>query len=296
MTDATGPAQPENVSPDTVRPDSARPDAAQQHASIWAESFAQVIGQVSGSPIPCAVLAEVPAEMPAVTADDLWILCTSSQGLRGEMSLRLSSAATLRLAQWLMSETPTPDQAITPEHREAALELLRQVAGLVTSAVKPRFGEVQFHLESAAGAASWPASSTLWLRAGEGESAAAIIEIHLSAALVAGLRAEKEKEKTDSVKPAAAPAAAPANAAAAESSKLDLLMNVDLAVTLRFGSRRLLLREVLDLTAGAVIELDRQVAEPVDVLLDGRLVARGEVVVMDGNYGLRVTEIAPAGS
>lgn len=72
-------------------------------------------------------------------------------------------------------------------------------------------------------------------------------------------------------------------------------MNVDLAVTLRFGSRRLLLREVLDLNPGAVVELDRQVEEPVDVLLDGRLVARGEVVVMDGNYGVRVTEIAPSG-
>ncbi len=65
-------------------------------------------------------------------------------------------------------------------------------------------------------------------------------------------------------------------------------------MTLRFGSRRLLLREVLDLNPGAVVELDRQVADPVDVLLDGRLVARGEVVVLDGNYGVRVTEVAPA--
>ena len=70
-------------------------------------------------------------------------------------------------------------------------------------------------------------------------------------------------------------------------------MDVDLAVTIRVGSRRLLLREILDLDPGAVIELDRQVSEPVDMLLDGRIIARGEVVVLDGNYGLRVTEVGP---
>jgi len=73
-------------------------------------------------------------------------------------------------------------------------------------------------------------------------------------------------------------------------------MDVELAVTLRFGSRRLLLREVLDLNTGSVVDLDRQVQEPIDMLLDGRVVARGEIIVLDGNYGLRVTEVAPAGN
>jgi flagellar motor switch protein FliN/FliY len=72
-----------------------------------------------------------------------------------------------------------------------------------------------------------------------------------------------------------------------------LLRDVELAVTLCFGVRQMVLREVLDLTPGAVVELDRQIGEPVDLLLDGRLLARGEVVVVGGNYGLRVTEIAP---
>jgi len=75
---------------------------------------------------------------------------------------------------------------------------------------------------------------------------------------------------------------------------LDLLLDVELGVTLRFGQRRLLLREILDLNPGSVLDLDRQVADPVDMLLDGRVIARGEVVVFDGNYGLRVTEVAPA--
>ena len=62
-------------------------------------------------------------------------------------------------------------------------------------------------------------------------------------------------------------------------------------VTLRFGQRLLTLREILDLTTGSVVELDRQVEEPVELLLEGKVIARGEAVVIDGNYGLRVTDV-----
>jgi flagellar motor switch protein FliN/FliY len=48
---------------------------------------------------------------------------------------------------------------------------------------------------------------------------------------------------------------------------------------------------VLELSSGSVIELDRMVDEPVELLLDGKLIARGEAVIVDGNYGLRITEI-----
>ena len=76
-----------------------------------------------------------------------------------------------------------------------------------------------------------------------------------------------------------------------EPVNLDLVMNVELNVTLRFGQRHLTLREVLDLTSGSVVELDRQVDEPVELLLNGEVIAKGEAVVIDGNYGLRVSEV-----
>jgi flagellar motor switch protein FliN/FliY len=77
-----------------------------------------------------------------------------------------------------------------------------------------------------------------------------------------------------------------------EPVNLDLVMDVELNVTLRFGQRQLTLREVMDLTSGSVVELDRQVEEPVELLLNGMVIARGEAVVIDGNYGLRVTEVS----
>ncbi len=62
-------------------------------------------------------------------------------------------------------------------------------------------------------------------------------------------------------------------------------MDVDPEASLRFGGRRMLLREILELDAGSVVELDCQVQQPADLLLDGKLIARGEVVVVGGHYG-----------
>lgn len=78
----------------------------------------------------------------------------------------------------------------------------------------------------------------------------------------------------------------------APEGNLDLLLDVPLDVSLRFGGRQMVLKDILELGPGAVIELDRGVQDPVELLVAGRVVAHGEVVILDGNYGLRVTEIA----
>jgi flagellar motor switch protein FliN len=94
-----------------------------------------------------------------------------------------------------------------------------------------------------------------------------------------------------------AQSASPACAATAlvgtrESARnLDLLLEIELRAMLRFGQRKMALREVLQLNPGSVVDLDRRVEEPVELLVDGRVIARGQVVVIDGNYGLRITEV-----
>lgn len=88
-----------------------------------------------------------------------------------------------------------------------------------------------------------------------------------------------------------APTPARDNAQQAVAPELGRVIDVPLTVTLRFGQRSMRLREVLELNTGTLVELDRQVEDPVDLILDERVIARGEVVVVDGNYGLRVTEI-----
>jgi flagellar motor switch protein FliN/FliY len=73
---------------------------------------------------------------------------------------------------------------------------------------------------------------------------------------------------------------------------LALMNDIELEATLQFGSRELTLREVLDLGPGDVVELDRHISEPVDLVVGDRIVARGEVVVASGNFALRITEVA----
>jgi flagellar motor switch protein FliN/FliY len=72
---------------------------------------------------------------------------------------------------------------------------------------------------------------------------------------------------------------------------LDLLLDTEIPLTVRFGSTRMLLRDIVRLSAGSVVALNRGMAEPVDIVVNGRLVARGDVVSVQGNYALRVTEI-----
>jgi len=87
-------------------------------------------------------------------------------------------------------------------------------------------------------------------------------------------------------------AAGGTNRSVAQSRTMDLLLDVDLPVSISFGKAQLAMKEVLKLTTGSIIELNRAVDEPVEVLVNNSLIARGEVVVVDGNYGVRIREIA----
>lgn len=75
------------------------------------------------------------------------------------------------------------------------------------------------------------------------------------------------------------------------SGNINLLMDVDMELTVELGRTRKPIREILAMGEGTVIELDKLAGEPVDILVNGKLVARGEVVVIDESFGVRVTEI-----
>jgi len=73
---------------------------------------------------------------------------------------------------------------------------------------------------------------------------------------------------------------------------LELLLDIELEASLRFGCREMPLGEILDLGPGDVVQLDRHVADPVDLIVGDKIVARGEVVLVNGNFGLRISEVA----
>jgi flagellar motor switch protein FliN/FliY len=72
---------------------------------------------------------------------------------------------------------------------------------------------------------------------------------------------------------------------------MDLLLDVELPVSISFGKTEILMKDVLKLTTGSIVELNRGVNEPVEVLVNHCLIARGEVVVVEGNYGVRIQQI-----
>jgi flagellar motor switch protein FliN/FliY len=72
---------------------------------------------------------------------------------------------------------------------------------------------------------------------------------------------------------------------------LGKLLDIELEANIRFGAREMSLAELLEIGPGAVIPLDRQVTDPVDLIIGDKVVARGEVVLVQGKFGLRVTEV-----
>lgn len=81
------------------------------------------------------------------------------------------------------------------------------------------------------------------------------------------------------------------NGLVADQQNLDLLMNVPLQVTAELGKCKMAVAEILKLGTGSIVELDRLAGGPVDLLVNNKLVARGEVVAIDENFGVRVTEL-----
>jgi len=105
----------------------------------------------------------------------------------------------------------------------------------------------------------------------------------------------RDAEPASSPEPARrtpAPASALSPAPSVLSPGLELLLDVELEASLRFGSCEMPLGEILNLGPGDVVQLDRHVADPVDLIVGDKIVASGEVVLVNGNFGLRVTAVA----
>ena len=76
-----------------------------------------------------------------------------------------------------------------------------------------------------------------------------------------------------------------------EPENIDLIMDVPLEVTVELGRTSKSIKDILDFAPGTIIELDKLAGEPIDVLVNGKFVAKGEVVVIEESFGIRVTEI-----
>jgi flagellar motor switch protein FliN/FliY len=93
------------------------------------------------------------------------------------------------------------------------------------------------------------------------------------------------------VEPSGKAGSAVATGDAGAYKNLDLILDIPMQVSVRMGSTRMLVRELLQLGQGSVIELDKLAGEPMEVLVNNKLVARGEVVVVNEKFGIRLTDV-----
>ncbi|MFZ5808648.1 MAG: flagellar motor switch protein FliN [Chloroflexota bacterium] len=113
-----------------------------------------------------------------------------------------------------------------------------------------------------------------------------VIEVNSEVAETAQVVEERPSQRVENQIPET-----PANLKASGIASLDMLMDVQLQLTVELGRTELTVRQVLDLQKGSVVELDRIAGDAVDVFVNDHLIARGEVVVVDDKFGVRITEL-----
>jgi flagellar motor switch protein FliN/FliY len=260
----------------------------QKFFDVWKDCFAAVFGQL-GVVSPVSTLA-APISAPSLPQEELdrtiWGRFSGGDSLKGELMLLVEKPVALQFAQLLMSEPLDATVEFTDMHRDAFAELLRQVAGQAATAWKQETGAgTQINFQAAPTNPFVPAQSDELRLSGE-KVPELSLRLLFDADLCTALSTSPEPEAPSDTEDATSSVSTmlPPN--------LDLLLDVELEATIRFGEREMLLRDIFGLMPGAVVELNQLVNEPAELLVAGRRIARGEVVVVDGNFGLRVTDVA----
>lgn len=251
-----------------------------EYLETWAAAFTEVLQQLA-APDCRATIVQDAAEIARVretTPNGLRVSLVCEGALAGRQVLRISAEGALALARLQRGDAendPAP---------EGAQELLWQVAGQAATRLTGNAGEpVRCRVEKQ-DEGDWESAAEAVIRL-EGVTSGPI-DVLMETDEACG-QSLLEKGTADE----STPPDQPGSQRQEEGRNLDLLLDVELEASIRFGQKELLLKDVLDLRPGTVVELARQVNEPAELLVAGRLMARGEVVVVEGNYGLRITEI-----
>ncbi|HEY5214378.1 MAG TPA: flagellar motor switch protein FliN [Acidobacteriaceae bacterium] len=244
---------------------------AQVFAKAFAESLAEALTQKVGHPWQLRV-----RDSPDLTERQgkaIHFRLTVDGALRGECFVELYEAAVAELGSMILGQAAS---AFNDVHTEALSEVITSALDGLRVALLAEYGAITLSVDRVEDLV-FGGMFVVPLSASSGDQPDMPVMLYFDVRLLTALSPTLAKPATES--------------SAIDSTNLNLVMDVELNVSLRFGQCKLPLREVLDLTSGSVIELDRDVDDPVELLLDGKVIARGEAVIVDGNYGLRVTEI-----
>jgi len=260
-----------------------------------ARQFAGVVSTMTGAGAVAAPGKAVAPEPGDAEADRItWVQAFDLEPRTAVVVAAPPETWRLIGAQPLAAAGLTPEEIDDESARSTFLEMLQQTMGSLGTELSGRLARQVLPVDGQS-AAVWPedftaVSYTLALAGGEP------LVFYLGTS--PGWEAALQPDAAGAAAAAAAGAGTgtavggDARAILAQNSRtFDLLLDVELPVSVSFGRAMIPLREVVKLTSGSVVELNRTVSEPVELIVNNCVIARGEVVVIEGNYGVRIQQI-----
>jgi len=259
----------------------------------WKDSFRGVMETMAG------IKPEMPpsaAPEEEETAGMLWWR-QQLDGVAGSgVWLGSPSHTWMRIGQLVLSGAGI-EAASEADVRDSYFEVLKQAFIVLARALS---SDLEQEVSCAAGREEEPPPNAAgsWIGVRPPRETLPPFQIHFSCELLeAMLRRAQRGEPVETAPPAEPAAAAEFSEDDPELSPrarrtLDVLLDVEMPVHVSFGKTRVRMQEVLKFVNGSVIELDRSISEPVEILVNNCVIARGTVVVVNGNYGVQINEVA----
>jgi len=204
------------------------------------------------------------------------------------------------LSDMMMGEEPSSREEVSEDDLDASKEIVSNIFGAISNTLSAQkelpvlsFSIESIELVSDDAEVSLEAFSKMYVYTFTLGSISSLLMLIIDENLKKSLLGESEASTAQSV---AAPMSSNSEDSSvdlnsAEMSNIGLIMDVKLPVRVRIGKKRMLLKDVLNMDIGSVIELNQLANDPLEILVDNHVIAEGEVVIVDGNFGVQITSI-----
>ena len=289
----------------------------QKVGGAFAESMASVFSMLTGREFQMKSVPGQLLETPAIAAlhegTGILVKANYQKGLNGTLFFTLPLKEGTMLVDLMLGGEGSSADELVGDSKDALAETFNQVMGSANQTLSDLAGET-FAIANVEILAVAPNTAAFAEQLGPGsfqditlpttqDSLNTTVHLLFPDLLLQQLKRKLGLGETSAPIPESSPASvsaaqtvqlrqAPvASGPATDSGNLDLLLDIQLPVVVRMGQTEMQMGELLKLTPGSILELNRSADAPVELLVNGKLIAKGEVVVVDGNFAFRITEI-----
>lgn len=293
----------------------------QKVGGVFTEAMGSVFGMLTGRDFqltgePAKTLDAAPAVAGLLSGQCVYVKAHYQKGVTGTLYFALPLKEGTMLVDLMLGGDGAASESIEGDSKDALAETFNQAMGSANQSFSDQAGEtfsisnveIGAFASEAGPVGDWIGTGPFQVMPVDTKQDAIQAKIYI---LMPDLLAQQFQRKLGFAAAAAAPAAAEAPAAAApraaaapamssapvaagpavDPGNLDLLLDIELQLVVRMGQTEMQMGELLKLTPGSILEMNRSADAPVELLVNGKLIAKGEVVVVEGNFAFRITEI-----